>query len=65
MVPEHFGQWLLHRLAIYTAVALGVAVAFLLVAASLRGHAFPAWVFGAGCVAYFAGRDLRLIRHHR
>ncbi len=65
MVPENFGHWLLHRLAIYTAVAFAVAVAFMLVAASLRGYAFPAWIFGAGCVAYFASRDLRLIRHHR
>jgi hypothetical protein len=59
MVPEHFAHWLLHRLAIYTAVALAVAAAFLLVAASVRGYAFPPWVFGAGCVAYLAGRDVR------
>jgi len=65
MVPENFGRWLLDRLAIYAAVALAVGVAFLLVAASLRGYAFPPWVFGAGCVAYLAGRDLRMVRHHR
>jgi hypothetical protein len=65
MVPGQFGHWLLHRLAIYAAVALAVAVVFLLVAASLRGYAFPPWVFGAVCVAYLAGRDLRLVRHHR
>jgi hypothetical protein len=64
-VPAHFGNWLLQRLTIYVAVALAVAGGFLLVAASLRGYAFPAWVFGAGCVAYLAGRDLRLVRHHR